>query len=111
MASSLFDLLEVLGANMVVDVVCVLSCGGLIFSQTASGILLCSVFCSRIGEASVKRWIASLFQTAIISMLQAWLEKLRCTPFYEVGIANVSFILGMKPSVVQYFGLSCTSDP
>ena len=95
---------------MVGDVVCVLSCEVLFIFQTASGIHLCS-FCSRIGEASVKRWIASLFQTAIISMLQAWLEKLRCTPFYEVGIANVSFILGMKPSVVQYFGLSCTSDP
>ena len=42
-------------------------------SQTASGILLCSV-CSQFGEASVKRCCASLFQTAIISMLQAWLE-------------------------------------
>jgi len=54
---------------MVGDVVCVLSCKVLIFSQTASGILLCSV-CSQFGEASVKRCFASLFQTAIISMLQ-----------------------------------------
>ena len=72
MASSLFDLLEVLGANMVVNVVCVLSCEGLIFSQAASGILLCSVY-SQFGEASVKRCCASLYQTAIISMLQVWL--------------------------------------
>jgi len=41
-------------------------------------------------------------------MLQVWLENLRCTPFHEVGIAYVSFALGMKPSVVQYFGLSRT---
>jgi len=34
-------------------------------------------------------------------MLQVWLEKLRCTPVHEVGIAYVSFVLGMKPSVVQ----------
>jgi len=34
------------------------------------------------------------------------IEKLRCTPFHKVGIACVSFVLGMKPSVVQYFGLS-----
>ena len=90
-------------------VVCVLSCEVLVFSQTASGILLCSV-CSQFGEASVKRYFASLFQTAIISMLQVWLEKLRCTTFHEVGIlAYVSFVLGMKPSVVQYFGLSRTN--
>jgi len=38
-----------------------------------------------------------------------WLEKLRCTPFHEVGIAYVRFVLGMKPSVVQYFGLSRTN--
>jgi hypothetical protein len=50
-----------------------------------------------------------LFQTAIISMLQVWLEKLWCTPFHEVGIEYVSFVLGMKPSVVQYFGLPRTS--
>jgi len=75
------------------------------FSQTASAILLCSV-CNKFGEASVKRCFASLFQIAIISMLQVWLEKLRCTPFPEVSIAYVSFVLGMKPSVVQYFGLS-----
>ena len=43
----------------------------------------------------------SLFQTAIISMLKMWLEKLRCTPFHEVGIAHVSFVLGMKPSMVH----------
>ena len=48
---------------MVGDVVCVLSCKVLIFSQSASEILLCSV-CSQIGEASVKRCFASLFQTA-----------------------------------------------
>jgi len=43
-------------------------------------------------------------------MLQVWLEKLRCTTFHEVGIlAYVSFVLGMKPSVVQYFGLSRTN--
>ena len=44
------------------------------FSQTASRILLCSV-CSQFGEASVKRYFASLFQTAIISMLQVRLGK------------------------------------
>ena len=32
-----------------------------------------------------------------------------CTPFHEVGIAYVSFVLGMKPSVVQYFKLSRTN--
>jgi len=42
-------------------------------------------------------------------MLQVWLEKLRCKPFHEVGIAYVSFVLGMKPSLVQYFGLSRTN--
>jgi len=42
-------------------------------------------------------------------MLQVRLEKLRCTPFHKVGIAYVSFVLGMKPSVVQYFGLSRTN--
>jgi len=93
---------------MVGDVVCVLSYKVLIFSQTASEILLCSV-CSQFGKASVKRCCVSLFQTAIISMLQVWLEKLWCTPFHEVGIAYVSFVLGMKPSVVQYFGLPRTS--
>ena len=67
---------EVLGANVVGDVVCVLSCEVLFFSQTASGILLCSV-CNQFGDASVIRCFASLFQTAIISMLQVWLEKLR----------------------------------
>ena len=91
-------------------VVCVLSCEVLVFSQTASGILLCSV-CSQFGEASVKRYFASLFQTAIISMLQVWLEKLRCTPFHEVGIVYVNFVLGMKLSMVQYFGLSRTNAP
>jgi len=35
--------------------------------------------------------------------------ELRCTPFHEVGIAYVSFVLGMKPSMVQYFGLSRTN--
>ena len=93
---------------MVCDVVCVLSCEVLFFSQSASGILLCSV-CSQFGEASIKRCFASMFQTAIISMPQVWLEKLRCTPFHEVGIAYVTFFLGMKPSVVQYFGLSRTN--
>ena len=88
---------------MVCDVVCVLSCEVLFFSQSASGILLCSV-CSQFGEASIKRCFASLFQTAIISMLQVWLEKLCCTPFHEVGIAYVSFVLGMKPSVVHILG-------
>ena len=39
------------------------------FFQTASGILLCS-FCSQFVEASVKRCCASLFETAIISILQ-----------------------------------------
>jgi len=38
-----------------------------------------------------------------------WIGKLRCTPFHEVDIAYVSFVLGMKPSVVQYFGLSRTN--
>ena len=47
-------------------------------------------------------------QQPIISMLQVWLEKLRCTPFHEVGIAYMDFVLGMKPSVVQYFKLSRT---
>ena len=42
-------------------------------------------------------------------MLQVWIGKLRCTPFHEVDIAYVSFVLGMKPSVVQYFGLSRTN--
>jgi len=42
-------------------------------------------------------------------MLQVWLEKLRCTPVYEIGTAYVSFVLEMKPSVVQYFGLSHTN--
>jgi len=93
---------------MVSDVVCVLSCEVLVFSQTASGILFCSV-CSQFGEASVKRCFSFSFQTAIISMLQVWLEKLRCTPFHKVGIAYVCFVLGMKPSVVQYYGLSCTN--
>jgi len=88
---------------MVGDVVCVLSCEVLFIFQTASGIHLCS-FCSQLGEAEVKRWFASLFQTAIISMLQVWLEKLCCTPFHEVGIAYVSFVLGMKPSVVHILG-------
>ena len=50
-----------------------------------------------------------MFQTAIISLLQVWLEKLHCTPFHKVGIACASFVLGMKPSVVQYFGLSRTN--
>jgi len=45
-----------------------------LFSQTASGILLCSV-CNQFGEASVKRCFAPLFQTAILSMLQVWLEN------------------------------------
>jgi len=27
-----------------------------------------------------------------------------CTPFHEVGLAYVSFVLGMKPSMVQYLG-------
>ena len=58
---------------MVGNVICVLSCEVLFLFQTASGILLCSV-CSQFGEASVKHYCASLFQTAIISMLQAWLE-------------------------------------
>jgi len=89
---------------MVGDVVCVLSCTVLFVSQTASGILLCSV-CSQFGEQLVTRCFVSLFQTAIISMLQVWLEKLRCAPFHEVDIAYVSFVLGMKPSVVQCFGL------
>ena len=93
---------------MVGDVVCVLSCEVLFFSQSASGILLCSV-CSQFGEASDKRCFASLFQTAIISMLQVWLEILSWTPFHEVGTAYVSFVLGMKPSVVQYLGLSRTN--
>ena len=42
------------------------------FSQTAFGILLCSV-CNQFGEASVKCCIASLFQTPIISL---WLDQL-----------------------------------
>ena len=42
-------------------------------------------------------------------MLQVWLEILSWTPFHEVGTAYVSFVLGMKPSVVQYFGLSRTN--
>jgi len=42
-------------------------------------------------------------------MLQVWLESLRCTPFHEVSLAHVSFVLGMKPSVVQYLGLSRTN--
>jgi len=50
--SSLFDLKYWGQTNMVGDVVCVLSCRYWFFSQTASGILLCSV-CSQFGEASV----------------------------------------------------------
>jgi len=42
-------------------------------------------------------------------MLQVWLESLRYTPFHEVGLAYVSFVLGMKSSVVQYLGLSRTN--
>jgi len=85
---------------MVGDVVCVLSCKVLVlFPNCFWGTPLQCL--QPIGEASVKCCIASLFQTAIISMLQVWLEKLRCTPVHEVGIAYVSFVLGMKPSVVQ----------
>jgi len=42
-------------------------------------------------------------------MLQVWLEKLRCTPLQEVGIAYVSFVLGMEPSVVLYSRISRTN--
>jgi len=85
---------------MVADVVCVLSCDILIFFPNCfwDTPLQCL---QPFGEASVKRCFASLFQTAIISMFQVWLEKLCCTHFHEVGIAYVSFVLGMKPSVVQ----------
>ena len=44
---------------MVGDVVCVFSVEVLIFSQTASGILLCSV-CSQFGEASVQNAVVLL---------------------------------------------------
>ena len=76
---------EVLGANVVGDVVCVLSCEVLFFSQTASGILLCSV-CNQFGDASVIRCFASLFQTAIISMLQVWLEKFLVHPSTRLAL-------------------------
>ena len=93
---------------MVGDVVCVLSCEVLIFFPNCfwDAPLQCL---QPIWRAIIKRCFASLFQTAIISLLQVWLEKLHCTPFHKVGIACASFVLGMKPSVVQYFGLSRTN--
>jgi len=70
--------------------------------------LLCSV-CNQFGEASVKRCFASLFQTAIKSMLQMWLEKLRYTPFHKAGIAYVSFVFGDEAKRGAVFGLSRTN--
>ena len=64
-----------------------------------------AVFAANLASHQVNA-VLLLCSRAIISILQVWLEKLRCLPFHEVGIAYVSFVLGMKPSVVQYFGLS-----
>ena len=97
---------------MVGDVVCVLSCEVLIFSDFFPKLLLgysFAVFATNLVRHQLDAVLLLLCSRAIISMLQVWLEKLRCTPFHEVGIAYVSFVLGMKPSVVQCFGLSCTN--
>jgi len=83
---------------MVGDVVCVLSCEVLIFSQTASEIPLQCL--------QPIRWGIFVPDS---NNIQVWLGTLRCTPFHEVNIAYVSFVLGMKPSVVQYLGLSRTN--
>jgi len=77
----------------------------IIISQNASGILLCS-FCSQEScKPSIKYSVASLFLTATISKLQVWLESSCCTPFHEVGLACVSFVLGMPSMAGAVFGI------
>jgi hypothetical protein len=51
---------------------------------------------------AVEYCFTSVFQTAITSTLQLWLEGLCCTPFHKVIIACVRFSLGIKSSTVQY---------